>query len=223
MNMLPWAQYWYNTSFHHSLGMTPFQAVFGRLPPQLARYDQNQNDHMSIREALTARDKIISRLKANLLKSQNYMKQQVDKKRRNFQLQVGDLALVKLQPYRQQSLALRKNRKLGLKFFGPFEVIENIGSVAYKVQLPNTAKIHPMFHISLLKKFQGSPPQQYLPLLLTTSELGPIVQPWKVLKCRVITQNQQKVSQLLLQWDIFYPKDLGRCGGGERSLSLVQP
>ncbi|WVZ14709.1 hypothetical protein V8G54_012275 [Vigna mungo] len=122
LEIMPWAQYWYNTSFHHSLGMTPFQAVFGRLPPTLTRYEINQKDPISVREALTARDNILSQLKANLVKSQHYMKQQADKKRRDIQLQVGDLALVKLQPYRQQSLALRKNQKLGLKFFGPFEV-----------------------------------------------------------------------------------------------------
>ncbi|WVY90649.1 hypothetical protein V8G54_036163 [Vigna mungo] len=68
------------------------------------------------------------------------------------------------------------------------------------------AKIHPVFHISLLKKFQGNLPQQYICLPLTTSEFGPIVQPWKILKCRVITRNQQKVSQVLVQWNISDPK-----------------
>ncbi|WVZ01635.1 hypothetical protein V8G54_027704 [Vigna mungo] len=207
INMLPWAQYWYNTSFHHSLGMTPFQALFGRLPPKLERYEQNPKDSISVKETLTTRDQVILQLKANLLKSQNYMKQQADRKRRDIQLEVGDLALVKLQPYRQQSLALRKNQKLGLKFFGPFEVVEKIGAVAYRLQLPDTAKIYPVFHISLLKKFQGDLPQQYLPLPLTTSEFGPTVQPWNILRCRVVTRNHKKVSQVLVQWDIFYPKE----------------
>ena len=64
--------------------------------------------------------------------------------------------MVKLQPYRQHSVALRKNQKLGMRFFGPFEVVERVGHVAYKLKLPEAARIHLVFHISLLKKFQGS-------------------------------------------------------------------
>jgi hypothetical protein len=130
------------------------------------------------------------------------MKQQADKKRRDFSLEVGDLALVKLQPYRQQSVALRKHQKLGLKFFGPFEVLQKIGQVAYKLKLPDTAKIHHVFIISLLKKFQGAVPQQYLPLPLTTSEFGPTVKLVAVLCCRVIQRHNKPVSQVLVQWDV---------------------
>nr|KYP48660.1 hypothetical protein KK1_029640 [Cajanus cajan] len=103
------------------------------------------------------------------------MKLQADKKRREFHLEVGELALVKLQPYRQHSVALRKNKKSSMRFFGPFEVLQRIGSVAYKLKLPDTARIHPVFHISLLKKFHGSSPQQYFPLPLTTTDVGPVL------------------------------------------------
>lgn len=51
------------------------------------------------------------------------MKIQADKKRRYFEFAVGDIVLVKLQPYRQHSLALRKNQKLGMRCFGPFEIM----------------------------------------------------------------------------------------------------
>jgi len=81
------------------------------------------------------------------------MKLQPDKKRRDIHLEVGDLALVKLQPYRQSFVALRKNQKLSLRYFGPFVVLEKIGKVAYRLLLPESAEIYPIFHISLLKKF----------------------------------------------------------------------
>ena len=84
------------------------------------------------------------------------MKMQENKKRHDFQLEVGDLVLLKLQPYRQHSVSLRKNQKLGMHFFGPFEVVERVGQVAYKLELPEVAHIYPVFHISLLEKFQGS-------------------------------------------------------------------
>ena len=147
------------------------------------------------------------KLKGNLLKAQQYIKMQDDKKRRDLQFKVGDLVLVKLQPYRQHSVALRKNQKLGMHYFGLFPVIERIGTVAYKVQLPESTKIHPVFHIALLKPFHGKSPPPYLPFPLTSSELGPMLCPWKVLDVRVVKRLKATVSQLLIQWEATEVKD----------------
>ena len=111
----------------------------------------------------------------NLEKAQLRMSAQANKTRRDIQLQIGDWVLVKLKPYRQHSLALRKNNKLGLRYFGPFQVIQRIGKVAYKLKLPKESRIHPVFHISALKPFKGCPIEQYLPLPLKTTEQGPII------------------------------------------------
>jgi len=201
--MLAWAQYWYNSSYHHSLGMSPFKVVFGREPPAIVPYQVHPKDPISLQETLVNRDNLLQKLKGNLARAHNYMKMQAYKKRRDFQLEVGDLALVKLQPYRQQSVALRKNQKLGMHFFGPFEVVERVGQVAYKLKLPEAARIHPVFHISLLKQFQGSQSQQYLPMSLTTTEFGPIIQPEHVLDTRIIKRNGIEIQQILIQWESF--------------------
>jgi len=131
--------------------MSPFKVVFGREPPSIIPYEVNSTYPPTIQASLTTINKLLQKLKSNLKMAQNYMKLQADKKRREFQLQIGDLALVKLQPYRQHLVALRKNKKLGMRFFGPFEVVEKIGSVAYKLRLPDTTRIHPIFHISFSK------------------------------------------------------------------------
>ncbi|GAU37387.1 hypothetical protein TSUD_22610 [Trifolium subterraneum] len=136
-----------------------------------------------------------------LRNSSTIYEKQADKHRREVKLQVGDLVLVKLQPYRQQSVALRKNQKLGMRYFGPFEIIAQVGNVAYKLKLPENAKIHPVFHVSQLKPFKGETKDQYLPLPLTMSETGPIIQPIAVLQARTIMRGTQKVHQILVQWD----------------------
>ena len=101
--------------------MTPFKALYGRDPPTLVRYQPEITDVPTVQEQLTARDKLLRQLKDNLMKAQTYTKNQADKKRQDVNLQVGDLVLVKLQPYKQHSAALRKNHKLGMRFFGPLK------------------------------------------------------------------------------------------------------
>jgi hypothetical protein len=63
---------------------------------------------------------------------------------------------VKIQPYVQSSLAQRSNQKLSFKFFGPYRILERIGSVAYCLELPVSSSVHPVFHVSQLKKSVGA-------------------------------------------------------------------
>lgn len=106
------------------------------------------------------------------------------------------MVLVKLQPYRQHSIALRRNQKLSMLYFGPFPVMERIGQVAYRLMLPTTAKIHPVFHVSALKLCKGDHHTQLLPLPLTTTEQGPLILPHAIVNHRTVIQNGQPIQQV---------------------------
>ena len=105
---------------------------------------------------------------------------------------------LKLRPYRQQSLARRANEKLSARFYGPYEVIARVGKVAYRLKLPVDAKIHPIFHVSQLKKAIGVDiPIAPLPPQLTSEGMLE-AQPEKVLGSRVSPISGQ--DELLIQW-----------------------
>jgi len=78
------------------------------------------------------------------------MKNQADKHQLDKQFPIGSWVFIKLQPYRQTSLRSTQH-KLSKRYFGPFQIVEKIGPVAYRLLLPQEAQIHTVFHISVLK------------------------------------------------------------------------
>jgi len=144
----PVAEWWYNTNWHSAIGTTPYEVVYGQPPLLHVPYITGDSRVEAVDRSLRAREECIKMLKFYLGKAQHKMKIQADKHRTEKELQIGDLVYIKLQPYRQNSMELRTCHKLAAKYFGPFPIIARIGKVAYKVQLPATAKIHPVFHIS---------------------------------------------------------------------------
>jgi hypothetical protein len=71
---LSWAEYWYNTTYHTSMKMTPFEAVCGRPPPTMVGYEASTTTVAQVEDALTSRDSILQVLKQYLTKAQNHMK-----------------------------------------------------------------------------------------------------------------------------------------------------
>ncbi|GAU45358.1 hypothetical protein TSUD_239070 [Trifolium subterraneum] len=152
-------------------GMTPFKALYGREAPTLIRYSAQETDLPDVREQLIQREAILNQLKGNLRRAQQVMKSNADKKRKAAEFKVGDMVLVRLQPYRQHSVNLRKNQKLSMRYFGPFKVLA-----------------------------RGDSDEPYIPLPLTTSDIGPILLPNKVLDTRMVMQGKTQVPQVLIQW-----------------------
>ncbi|GJV32947.1 ty3-gypsy retrotransposon protein [Tanacetum coccineum] len=126
---LPWAEWCYNTLWHSSIKMTPFEAVYGRPPPSLKDYVAGTSKLDAVDDLLHNRTELISQLQANIQRAQLRMRNQTNARRSDVHSQVDDWVFVKLQPYHQSSVALHQSHKLSKRFFGPFRIVEHIGQL----------------------------------------------------------------------------------------------
>lgn len=146
--LLPLAEFWYNSCFHTSLGCSPFHALYGHEPNFGARLEIDPDPASTVTSVLKERATQLALLKKNLETAQTRMKANADKHRTEREFQVGEPVLLRLQPYAQTSVVNRPYPKLAYKFFGPYPVLERIGKVAYRLELPPSSQIHNVFHVS---------------------------------------------------------------------------
>ncbi|CAM8924213.1 unnamed protein product [Rhodiola kirilowii] len=196
---LPLAEWWYNTTYHTASRCTPYEVIYCQPPPLHLPYLPGESKCVVVDRNLQKREEVISMLKFHLLRAQNRMKQYADSHRSAREFQVGDFVYLKLQPYRQHSMKSRAPHKLSPRFYGPFRVIDRIGKVAYKLELPPSAAIHNVFHVSQLKLCPNPPATApILPQYLV--DTGDTKEPVAVLDRKVVKRHNQAATKVLVQW-----------------------
>ena len=114
---------------------------------------------------------------------------------------VGDWVFLRIQSYKQMSLKqAKKDNKLLPKYYGPYKVLKNIGTMAYKLELPASSQVHPVFHVSCLKKVIGEnlPVQTILPELDEEGKI--ILEPEAVMETRTRQLRNRSISEYLIKW-----------------------
>uniref|UniRef100_A0A2N9HGB9 RNA-directed DNA polymerase n=1 Tax=Fagus sylvatica TaxID=28930 RepID=A0A2N9HGB9_FAGSY len=201
VHWLPMAEFWFNTNYHTSTKMTPFEALYGYEPPTVMDYIPGTTKVAAVDDYLHQQQGIIGLLKENLLSTQSRMKSQADKHRLERSFQVGEWVFLRLQPFRQKSVS-RKHGKLAARFYGPFQIVEKVGAVAYRLELPEEAQIHNVFHVSCLKPKLGQSvlPIAKLPPIDSMGHLSP--EPSRILDQRTIKRRRHgSATEVLVQWE----------------------
>lgn len=188
-NWLSLAEYWYNTTYHSALGMPPFEALCAHPPRHFGLVPSDACTSTDLKQWLAESSVMTQVIQVHLHRAQQRMKNQADKHRQEREFAVGDWVYLKLQPYTQQSVARRSNHKLSYKFFGPYLILQKIGAVAYKLQLPANSKIHPVIHVSQLKA--ALPPD-------TISDA--VVVPDTVVATKLFRVGAAAVPHVLIRW-----------------------
>lgn len=196
---IPWAEYWNNTCYQGAARCTPFEIVYGRPPPLLARFIPGEVLVEAVAQDLMERDEALNYLKFHLNRVQNHMIKFANNHYLPSKIKEGDWLYLKIRPHRQASMPTRLNPKLSARYYGPYRVVKQIGVVAFQLQLPETARIHLVFHISQLKLvMRGHQIEVELPKELQVEEQG--IQPEQVLGTRMFGPAGAEIPQVLIKW-----------------------
>lgn len=112
LKWLPLAELWYNTSYHSSLKITPFEALYCYKPPQICEFSIPSPLSPEAQVTIDSREQMIKKLKENLLHTQSRIKHFADMKITERAFQVGDMVYLKVQLYRMNAFGLRGSLKL---------------------------------------------------------------------------------------------------------------
>ncbi|XP_049932475.1 uncharacterized protein LOC116249967 isoform X1 [Nymphaea colorata] len=123
------------------------------------------------------------------------MKQVYDAGRKDREFAVGDYVWLKRLSLRQKSLLGQPYSKLLPRYYGPYPVLQKIGRVAYRLALPATALVHPVFHVTRLKLHVGELPEQieHVP--------DQLPRPHRILRHRYVQRQGRTRHEVLVEWE----------------------
>ncbi|KAH0693385.1 hypothetical protein KY285_020482 [Solanum tuberosum] len=185
------------TTYHSTLKCTPYEVLYGQKPPIHLPYLASESSNDLVDRSLVAREVVIALLKLHLTRAHQNMRDKANKHRSDRQIMEGDWVYLKLQPCGQISVVSWPFNKLAAKYFGPYLVLSRVGAVAYKLLLPADVLIHPVFHVSQLKRCYKVPTViNHPPVLHLSSPYCPI--PESVLEIRMVKKGNKVVCQVLV-------------------------
>ncbi|GKA72331.1 putative reverse transcriptase domain-containing protein [Tanacetum coccineum] len=136
VNHLPLVEFSYNNSYHASIKATTFEELYSRKCRSPVCWAE-------VGEVQLTGPEIV---------------QETTEKRNSMEFQVGDRVMLKVSPWKGL-VRFGKQGKLNPRYVGPFKVLEKIGAIAYKLELPQElSRVHNTFHVSNLKKFYADEP-----------------------------------------------------------------
>jgi len=195
LDWLPWAEFSYNSAYHTALQTSPFQVVYGRSPPDLLPYTPGQARTEAVDTLFANREEFLEEVRARLLQAQEHARRFYDGNHRELEFAVGDWVLLRMLHRHTKNLVPGGRGKLAPKYAGPFQVTGRVGEVAYRLQLPEGARIHDVFHVGVLKPFRGTPPSS-APALPPLRHGRPLQRPERVLR----SELRRGVWHVLVEW-----------------------
>ena len=154
---LPLVEFAYHNSYQASIQMAPYEALYERSCRSPICWTEVGESSITGPDLIRDTSKKVSLIRQRLLMDQIRHKSYADVRRRPLEFKVGDHVFLKVMPKRGV-VRFSKCGKLSLRFIGPFEILESVGTVAYQLALPpSMSSVHEVFHISMLWRYTSDP------------------------------------------------------------------
>ncbi|GJX44295.1 putative reverse transcriptase domain-containing protein [Tanacetum coccineum] len=199
---LPLVEFSYNNSYHASIKAAPFEALYGRKCRSPVCWSEVGDSQLTGPEMIRETTEKIVQIKNRLLTARSRQKSYADVRRKPMEFQVGDMVLLKVSPWKGV-IRFGKRGKLSPRYIGPFKIIERIGPVAYKLELPDKLRgIHNTFHVSNLKKCLADE-NLVIPLeeIQLDDKLHFIEEPVEIMDREVKQLKQSRLPIIKVQWN----------------------
>ena len=191
----------YNNSYQSTIGMAPYEMLYGRKCRSPLHWDEIGERRLAGPEQVLEATCAIERIRKHMLTAQSRQQSYANAKRRDIEFDVGDKVFLKVSPTKGVK-RFGKKGKLSPKYVGPFEILERIGSVAYRLALPpSLASTHNVFHISMLRKYVSDQSHvlSYEPLELQP-DLSYEVKPVKILERGIKELRTKQIPLVKVLW-----------------------
>ncbi|GJY65797.1 putative reverse transcriptase domain-containing protein [Tanacetum coccineum] len=149
---LPLVEFSYNNCYHTSIKAAPFEALYDRKCRSPVCWAEVREAQLTGPEIIHETTENIFKIRDRMQATRDRQKSYADKRRRPLEFEVGDKVMLKVAPWKGV-MRFGKHGKLNPRYIGPFRIIERIGPVAYRLELPQElSRVHNVFHICNLKK-----------------------------------------------------------------------
>ncbi|GJZ43415.1 putative reverse transcriptase domain-containing protein [Tanacetum coccineum] len=199
---LPLVEFSYNNSYHSSVRCAPFEALYGRKCRSLILWAEVGEGQLIGPELVQETTEKISQIKDRLKAARDRQKSYADKRRKPLEFSVGDYVLLKVSPWKGV-VRFGKKGKLAPRFVGPFEIIEKVGPVAYRLDLPEELNgVHDTFHVSNLKKCLADPTLK-VPLdeIQVDAKLNFVEEPVEILEREFKKLKRSRIAIVKVRWN----------------------
>ena len=195
------AKFVYNNSFQSSIGMAPYEALYGRKCRTPLCWTELSERKVIGPNLIKETEEKVKMIRERLKVSTDRQKSYADMMRKYIRYEIGEKVFLKVSPWKKV-MRFGKKGKLSPKFIGPYEVIEKVGPVAYRLALPpDVEKIHNVFHVSMLRRYRSDPSHV---VFLETIELRPDLtykeEPVEILTREVKELRNKKISLVKVLW-----------------------